>query len=208
MKKEIAKRAFDLFFSLAILLLFLPIVIISFVAIFFELISRGRISPFIISEQRISRDKPFELYKLNMYKPKSLENYKKNSSQFQKYGTFSYLQKDIDSIHGFGKIMKKLYLDELGQLFNIIKGDMSIVGPRPLPPLYEENKEDVRKILKAGLVCFASNGSKNEGSVLSGKIDDREYLRIYESGNTIELIKTDLVVMLDGFRAMLKAKGY
>lgn len=206
--KKSLKRAYDILAGLAMLLLFSPIIILTLAGIFYELLRRGKVAPFYIKEQRASKGRPFYLYKLNMYKPEALESYIRHSKEYAEFGTYSYLQRNPDAIHGVGEIMKKYYLDELGQLWNILRGDMSMVGPRPLPLSYKENQRDVRKKLKAGLVCFASNSSKNEGSVLSGRIRDEEYLRIHEEGSAFLLLKTDLIVTLDGFRAMLRAKGF
>ena len=99
-------------------------------------------------------------------------------------------------------------MDELGQFFNILKGDMSFVGPRPLPVGYASNHEEPRRVLKAGLVGFATNRAKNEGDTITKQKTDKEYLEIYKNTSPLKIIKVDIIVVLDGFRAVLKAKGH
>jgi undecaprenyl phosphate N,N'-diacetylbacillosamine 1-phosphate transferase len=179
-----------------------------FIFIFIEQLLTKDFGPFIISEPRISKDKVFKLYKLNMYKEYKRQKYIKNSPEYKNFKTWAYLQKDPSSIRYFGNIMKNTYMDELGQFINILKGDMSFVGPRPLPLGYDLNNEPPRRILKAGLVGFAANRVKNEGDTISKQKTDKEYLELYQNSSSFEILKVDLIVMLDGFRAVLKAKGY
>jgi len=206
--KELIKRIFDIVIVLVLITLLLPVYILIFIAIFMEQIITRDFGPFIVSEPRVSRGKIFKLYKLNMYKEYKRQEYLKNSFEYKKFQTWSYLQKDSSSIRYFGKIMKSTYMDELGQFFNILKGDMSFVGPRPLPVGYDLNNELPRKVLKAGLVGFATNRAKNEGDTISKQKTDEEYLEIYKNSSSIEILQVDLIVILDGFRAVLKAKGH
>ena len=206
--KNIIKRAFDLLIAFILITLLLPVYLIIFTAIFIEQILTNDFGPFIISEPRVSKGKVFKLYKLNMYREYKRQEYLNNSPDYEKFKTWSFLQKDPSSIRHFGKIMKNTYMDELGQFFNILKGDMSFVGPRPLPVGYELNNEAPRKTLKAGLVGFATNRAKNEGDTISKQKTDIEYLDIYQTASPFEVIKVDLIVILDGFRAVLKAKGH
>lgn len=205
--KESIKRKFDFLLGLFLFVLLLPIYSIIFLIIIIEQIIDCDFGPLLISELRVSKGKAFTMYKLNMYR----ENYRKpyiQSAQYNTAHTYAYLQKDPKSLRRFGKIMKKIYLDELGQLFNILKGDMSFVGPRPLPVGYPENDFLPRKNLKTGLVCFAANMAKNQGDTLVKKSTDDEYLDFFTNASEKEIIKTDFQVIIDGFRAMLKAKGF
>ncbi|PHS59195.1 MAG: hypothetical protein COB17_01345 [Sulfurimonas sp.] len=206
--KELIKRIFDIVIVLVLIIILLPVYLFIFTAIFIEQVITRDFGSFIISEPRISKGRVFKLYKLNMYKEYKRQEYFKNSAEYKKFKTWSYLQKDLSSIRYFGNIMRHTYMDELGQFFNILKGDMSFVGPRPLPDGYELNDKEPRRLLKAGLVGFASNRAKNEGDTLSKQKTDEEYLSIYQKSSSFEILKVDLLVIVDGFRAVLKAKGY
>ena len=83
-----------------------------------------------------------------------------------------------DEITNFGKFFRKLSLDELPQLFNILIGDMSLVGPRPLPVEIENkikfNDKNVRRTMRPGLTGYAQiNYKKNRA--FSDKISDDIY---------------------------------
>lgn len=206
--KEICKRLVDLLLSIFLIIVLFPLYLSIFIVLFIEQLINRDFSPFIISEKRVSKKRVFNLYKLNMYRESYRQEYIKNSPEYKKYGTWSYLQKNPKAIRAFGDIMRKLYLDELGQFFNILKGDMSFVGPRPLPVGYELNDEEPRQLLKAGLVGFAANQSKNEGDTLVKQKTDAEYLELYKTTKGCKILKTDFLVIADGFRAVLKAKGH
>ena len=206
--KELIKRVFDIIIVLILIFLLLPIYFLIFSAIFIEQLLTKDFGAFIISEPRVSKGKVFKLYKLNMYKEYKRQEYINSSLEYKKFKTWSYLQKDPSSIRYFGNIMKNTYMDELGQFINILKGDMSFVGPRPLPLGYDLNNEAPRRFLKAGLVGFATNKAKNEGDTISKQKTDKEYLELYQNSSSFEILKVDLIVILDGFRAVLKAKGH
>ena len=78
----------------------------------------------------------------------------------------------------FGKFLRKSKLDELPQLLNIIKGDMSVVGPRPdIPGYYDLLEGENRKILelKPGLTSEASIKYRNEEELLQSAINSKQY---------------------------------
>lgn len=115
LKVKLLKRSFDLIFSLSVVVAGLPFFIL--LMIITKLTSKG---PIFYKQQRIGRDmKIFYIYKFrSMY------------IDSEKLGP--QLSKDHDPrITTWGRIMRKTRLDELPQFYNVIKGDMSIVGPRP-----------------------------------------------------------------------------
>ena len=117
------KRCIDLFAALfGILILWFPMLVI---AIIDKTTSKG---PAIYKQVRLTKNgKEFKLYKFrSMY-----IDAEKNGAQ--------WATKDDSRVTKFGKFMRKVRIDELPQLFNILLGDMSIVGPRPeRPEFYEE----------------------------------------------------------------------
>lgn len=82
---------------------------------------------------------------------------------------------DDPRLTSIGKFLKKFQLDELPQLFNILKGEMSLVGPRPEVPFYVDmmTKEEKRVILsvRPGMTDWASLWNFHEGEILQGSAD-------------------------------------
>jgi exopolysaccharide biosynthesis polyprenyl glycosylphosphotransferase len=109
------KRFIDVFISCLALLLLSPLYL--FLAIGVKLSSSG---PVIYSHERIGKNgKPFTIYKFRSMQ----KNAEKNGPELS--------NKSDNRVTNFGKFMRKTRLDELPQFFNVLKGDMSIVGPRP-----------------------------------------------------------------------------
>lgn len=85
---------------------------------------------------------------------------------------------DTDEISAFGKFLRKHKIDEFPQLFNVLKGDMSLVGPRPdVPGYYDLLEGEDRKLLgiKPGLTCEASIKYRNEDEILMNRQNPLEY---------------------------------
>lgn len=159
------KRAFDVFFSATGLLLLSPLfVILSLLA---KLQSRG---PVFFAHERMGKDfKPFSLYK-----------FRTMHEDAQKSGPPVTVGKD-SRITTLGRFLRKTKMDELPQLLNVLKGDMSFVGPRPEVRKYVEVfKQDYRNILnvKPGITDFSAIEFRNEESILGRYADPEEgYIR-------------------------------
>lgn len=140
------KRAFDFILALFLILLFLPIfIIISFLI----LITMGR--PILFSQSRPGyKEKIFGIYKFRTMTNDIDEN--------------GELLPDLQRLHGVGKFIRSTSLDELPQLFNVLKGDMSFVGPRPLLieylPLYSDRQKK-RHDIPPGITGWAQVNGRN-----------------------------------------------
>ena len=89
---------------------------------------------------------------------------------------------DDERITRFGHFIRRTKLDELPQLMNVIKGDLSIVGPRPEIPIYvQRRKDDYQVILKArpGITDYATVAFRNEQDVLA-QFDDKDLAYVQE----------------------------
>ena len=136
-------RLFDFIISLFLLILFIPLIILLISTLF---IFQGR--PIFYTSERIGlKGKKFNMYKFRTMRVKVLNN-------------------EYDKITSFGKYLRRLSLDELPQLINVLKNDMSFVGPRPLP-FNIENKFNpslikIRRSVKPGLTGYAQILYKNK----------------------------------------------
>ncbi|MGG0461907.1 sugar transferase [Priestia aryabhattai] len=140
------KRVMDLVTSLTLLTLFSPVIL--FTAILVRL-KMG--APVLFKQQRPGRDgKPFYLYKFRTMA--NLEDKQGN------------LLSDQVRLTGTGKFLRKYSLDELPQLINVVKGDMSLVGPRPLLmeylSLYTE-EQMLRHNVRPGITGWAQVNGRN-----------------------------------------------
>lgn len=141
----VIKRAMDIVISLLILIILSPILIIVCIAI-----KAHDGGPIIYKQDRLTKDgKIFKIYKFRSMKVNS----EKDGAQLANKGD--------DRITPVGRIIRRVHVDELPQLFNILKGEMAFVGPRPERPEiaaeYEKSipEFDFRLKMKAGLTGYA-----------------------------------------------------
>ncbi len=146
------KRAFDVLASSFALVVLSPVFLLTALAILLE--DGG---PVFFTQQRAGKNmKPFKIYKFrSMYKNAEAQ-FQRMQQQNEQTG-HAFKIKDDPRITHVGKFIRKYSIDELPQLLNIIKGDMSIVGPRPIlmNQMEECNAyEKQRLIVKPGLTCY------------------------------------------------------
>lgn len=128
MYNKYIKRLLDFILSLISFLVFLPFFIL--IAILIKVDSRG---PILFKQERPGKNqKIFKIYKF-----RTME---KDAVKYQKVGI--EVTGSDTRITSFGKFLRRFKIDELAQLINILKGDMSIVGPRPTLPEYIEQYEN------------------------------------------------------------------
>jgi len=121
------KRFFDIFFSVIGIIILFPVMLVIAAAI--KLDSKG---PVIYKQDRLGKNgRIFKIYKFRTM----IENAEKMGS-----GLFTF--ENDPRITKVGKFLRKTSLDELPQLFNVLKGDMSFVGPRPPVPFYPKKWEE------------------------------------------------------------------
>ena len=145
-ESRVVKRMFDLVFSVVMLVILSPLMIVSAIAV--KLCDGG---PVFYKQKRLTiNEKEFYVLK-----------FRSMIVDAEKNGGAQLASDEDDRITPVGKFLRKCRLDELPQLFNILKGDMSVVGPRPeRPELAEKYKENMpefayRLKVKAGLTGYA-----------------------------------------------------
>jgi len=146
MYKSLLKPLFDKILALILIVLFSPVMLIVAILIYFW---DGR--PILFIQERPGyKEKIFKIYKFRTMTNETDEN--------------GNLLPDEKRLKGIGKIIRSLSLDELPQLFNVLKGDMSFIGPRPLLkeylPLYNERQKK-RHNVKPGITGLAQVMGRN-----------------------------------------------
>jgi len=159
-KQEIAKRAFDITASSLGLFFLSPVILL--IALTIKLDDGG---PALFSQARVGKGfTPFTLYK---FRTMVVEAEKKGAA---------ITAGGDERITTIGRFLRKYKLDELPQLANVLKGEMSIVGPRPEDPHYVELfRDDYQTILtvRPGITDYATLEFRNEETILA-EYDDPE----------------------------------
>lgn len=141
-----AKRIFDIIFSLLFIIIFSPLYLLTALLVWIDV---G--SPLLFWQLRPTlNEKIFGIYKFRTMSDKKDSN--------------GELLEDKYRLSKVGKFIRSSSLDELPQLFNVLKGDMSIVGPRPLLVEYLELYSDEQKkrhLVKAGITGWAQVNGRN-----------------------------------------------
>lgn len=198
-----AKRAFDILFSLLALAFCLPIFLI--IALVIRLNSSGNA---IYSHERIGRGgKPFRCYKFrSMYSDADvrLNSLLQNHPEFQKeWATSRKLKKD-PRVTPVGNFLRKTSLDELPQFWNVLRGDLSIVGPRPVvhDEVIHHLGEKALKILsvRPGLTCIWQVSGRSDVSYSKRIQLDEEYV-----DNRSLLL--DIKLILKTIPSMISSRG-
>ena len=152
------KRIFDIVLSGIALICLSPIFVITAIAIKLE--DGG---PAFFTQQRAGKDmKTFKMYKFRSMYVNADEKLKELLKENEQTG-HAFKIKNDPRITKVGKFIRKTSIDELPQLINIIKGDMSIVGPRPILPFQMEECNDYerqRLIVQPGLTCYWQIGGR------------------------------------------------
>lgn len=152
------KRFFDIVLSGIALLCLSPVFLVTAIAIKLE--DGG---PAFFTQPRAGKDmKPFKMYKFRSMYVNADEKLKELLKDNEQTG-HAFKIKNDPRITKVGKFIRKTSIDELPQLINIIKGDMSIVGPRPILPFQMEECNDYEKqrlIVQPGLTCYWQIGGR------------------------------------------------
>ena len=193
---EVIKRIIDIVASFTGLILLSPLILI--VSMLIKLESKGEV---IFKQKRVGLNgKEFYMYKFRSMVINAEELKEQLESQNEMSGPMFKI-KDDPRITKVGKFIRKTSIDELPQLINVIKGDMSLVGPRPsLPKEVEEFETWMRERLevKPGLTCIWQVSGRNNIDFEDWMKLDIKYVRERSFKLDIKLIlKTVLVLFGD-----------
>ncbi|MGZ3633894.1 MAG: sugar transferase [Parachlamydiaceae bacterium] len=202
-KHKPLKRLFDILFSLLILTIGLPIFILIGIAI--KLTSRG---PIFYSHERIGRGgKPFPCYKFRtMYSDANdrLQELLHSQQSLKEEWESSFKLKNDPRVTPLGSFLRKTSLDELPQFWNVIRGDLSVVGPRPVV------QQEIQKHFgeKAPVILSVRPGLTGIWQV-SGRSDTAYSMRIEldEKYVDTQTLLLDLKLIAKTIPAMIFSRG-
>lgn len=184
----LVKRVMDIVGSLCAIIITSPVMLI--LCILIKLTSPG---PLIYKQERVGlHNRTFWMYKFRSMEVLPEEEEKK-----------AWTVKDDPRVTGIGKFMRRTSLDELPQLFNILKGDMSLVGPRPERPFFVEKFQEeiprymVKHQVRPGLTGWAQvNGYRGDTSIRKRIECDLYYIENWSVGLDIKIL---LLTFFKGF---------
>lgn len=174
------KRLMDIVGALCCIVFFSPVMLLS--AILVKATSEG---PLIFKQERVGlHNKPFQMYKFRTMYVQTEEEEKKG-----------WTQKDDPRVTKVGHFLRRTSLDEMPQFFNVLKGDMSLVGPRPERPQYVEKfREEIPRYMikhqvRPGITGWAQvNGYRGDTSIRKRIEYDLYYIENWTLGLDIKIL--------------------
>ena len=188
------KRTIDFLGALVLVILFSPLMLLAAAAI--KLTSAG---PVLFKQKRCTlHGRPFDMYKFRTMISEAENQRYELENQNEMAGPVFKIRND-PRVTRVGRILRRHSLDELPQLFNVLKGEMSLVGPRPPIPAEVaryENWQRRRLSMRAGLTCLWQISGRNEVDFNDWMQMDLHYIDHWSLGLDLEiLIKTPLVMI-------------
>lgn len=186
------KRIMDIALSLLAFAVLLVFILAALLAV--AVVDPG--NPFFIQERVGKNGKPFKMYKIRTMRKNAEEIKAEFSEMNEDSGSHFKLSDDPRTLGRLGKFLRKTSIDELPQLINIIKGDMSIIGPRPFVPNECENLCRERQLVRPGLSCYWQIYGKNCLSDEMSDYYDKKYIMDRSLFTDVKIILKTIVVVL------------
>ena len=176
----ISKRVMDIFGALVAIILSSPIMLIAAIGV--KATSKG---PLIFKQERVGlHNKPFMMYKFRTMEVQPLEEEK-----------LGWTRKHDPRVTKIGRVLRKTSIDELPQFFNVLKGDMSMIGPRPERPHFVEKfKEEIPRYMikhqvRPGITGWAQvNGYRGDTSIRKRIEYDLYYIENWTVGFDLKIL--------------------
>lgn len=196
---KVVKRVFDIVLSLIGMILLSPVFLI--IAIIIKLDSKGPV--FFVHSRIGEKGKPIGIYKFRTMVDKAEDLIKSFTPEQKEEFERSYKLENDPRITKIGNFLRKTSLDELPQILNILKGDLSLIGPRPIVQAelekYEDNKEKFLSV-KPGLTGYWAANGRSDTSY-----EERMEMELYYVDNMS--FKLDVKIFFKTIFAVLKKEG-
>jgi lipopolysaccharide/colanic/teichoic acid biosynthesis glycosyltransferase len=210
-KNELPPRFIKIFFDKTVasiaLIITLPVLILLKVAFLIEgvLLPENK-GPMLFYYNAVSAGTIIRKYKIRVIKTRFIDPIAAKKGDWIAYSA----EWTKDSRTYVGQFVKKFYLDELPQFYSVLKGEISIVGPRPLSVLHYERDLSqgnlTRKLLKGGMLGL---GHINKGTQeLGNPTYEYEYLDQYLKRSSLRLLYLDLYIIWKGVKVIFKGGGH
>lgn len=194
-----AKRVLDIIFSLIGMVLLSPVFLI--IAVIIKLDSKGPV--FFVHGRIGEKGKPIGIYKFRTMVNNAEDLIKKFTPEQKEEFERSYKLENDPRITKIGSFLRKTSLDELPQILNILKGELSIIGPRPIIQAeldkYEDNKEKFLSV-KPGLTGYWAANGRSDTSY-----EERMQMELYYVDNMS--FKLDVKIFFKTIFAVIKKEG-
>ncbi len=202
----LAKRVFDRTVAAFLVLLLSPLLLLAFAVLAVDMLlvshDRGR---WLYRERRISRGREFEVLKFRVLREDVLAEIATKDDAYARL-----YEADHANLTGAGRIIKRIYADELPQLFNILRGDISLVGPRPWPVTMVEAQVAKGLIYRlhvmAGWTGPAQVRKDSKAKSRATELD-LEYVELCRTLSGPQLVAHDLRVIGQSLRTVLRGRG-
>lgn len=201
-----AKRVLDASIALVLIVVLSPVIAIVLVAMALTMIAKAEDrGSFLYREKRISRGREFDLFKFRTLRRGALRTQTDGEAHAR------LLESDAANLTWAGQhVLKPWYLDELPQLLNILRGEMSLVGPRPWPPSLVRRQvsegRDYRMIVAAGWTGPAQV-QKGVAEPSDYAELDLSYVARCESWSGLRLAWYDLGILWQTVKLMARGEG-
>jgi len=201
-RNRIVKRAMDVILGGILFLVSLPLVLLLAALVF--LVSPG--NPFFVQEREGLGGRTIRVWKLRTMYPDAqvrLQKYLESSPEArEEWNRFFKLKHDPRILPEIGHFLRRTSLDELPQLWNVVRGDMSLVGPRPFPfyhlEVFDSDFRELRRSVLPGMTGLWQVSARSEGDVERQKVLDSYYIRNWSLWLDIYILALTFLVVIRG----------
>lgn len=203
-QNRVVKRLIDYCLGIPMFLVSIPIVLFSAICIW---ITSPR-SPFFTQEREGADGRIIRIIKLRTMYPDAeqllSEHFAENTSARDEWQRYFKLKNDPRILPYIGTLLRKTSLDELPQLWNVLKGDMSLVGPRPFPVYHLKNFPEsfrhMRKTVLPGMTGLWQISARSEADLTVQERLDTHYIRNWS-------VWLDILLLAKTIRVVLTCRG-
>ena len=202
----LAKLVFDRVIAAILVFAAIPVLLVAVLLMGLDMlfVRRDR-GPWFYRERRISRGREFDVLKFRVLRTSALADLARNPGSYARQ-----YEQDTSNLTWAGSIIKRIYADELPQLFSVLRGQLSLVGPRPWPVSMVEKQVadgyDYRLRTTAGWTGPAQVrkdlGKKGESTRL-----DLQYVDLCRTLGGLKLVRYDLGILRQSIATMLRGRG-